>query len=94
MHQFRVKGLVICFIFLATLVLRTAVADEDPMSPMYEMNLSKPKTDLSARLLAGKVLRYGYHSFWEVNKDRGVRGAPAPMMPLCVNLIPYTPCLG
>lgn len=60
--------------------LGSAFADEDPMSPMYEMDLPQPVTDLSARPLAGKFVRYGYHSFWEVNKDRGPQGAPAPMM--------------
>ena len=55
-------------------------ADEDPMSPMYEMERPEPRADLSARPLAGKYIRYGYHSFWEVNKDRGVQGAPAAMV--------------
>ena len=57
-----------------------ALADEDPMSPMYEMDRSEPRVDLSARPLAGKVMRYGYHTFWEVNKDKGVQGAPAAMV--------------
>lgn len=57
-----------------------ATADEDPMSPMYEMNLPEPQANLAARPLAGKFVRYGYHSLWEVNRDRGVRGAPAPML--------------
>ena len=62
-------------LFMCSLALDgdLAFADEDPMSPMYEMERPDPKVDLSARPLAGKVLRYGYHSFWEVNKDRGWR---------------------
>ena len=60
--------------------IQLAVADEDPMSPMYEMERSEPRVDLSARPLAGRVMRYGYHTFWEVNKDRGVQGAPAAMV--------------
>ena len=60
--------------------ISVARADEDPMSPMYAMDRPEPKADLSARPLAGKFVRYGYHSFWEVNKDRGVSGAPAPMV--------------
>ena len=56
------------------------LADEDPMSPMYEMERSTPRADLSARPLAGKVMRYGYHTFWEVNKDKGVQDAPAAMV--------------
>ena len=57
-----------------------AFADEDPMSPMYEISSPEPKVDLSASPLAGKYVRYGYHSFWEVNKDKGARGAPAKMV--------------
>lgn len=68
------------FIFTLVFDAEVALADEDPMSPMYEMERSEPKVDLSARPLAGKVMRYGYHTFWEVNKDRGVQGAPAAMV--------------
>ena len=68
------------FSFFISIAINSALADEDPMSPMYEMDLPKPKSDLSARPLSGKVIRYGLHSFWEVNKDRGVQGAPAPML--------------
>ena len=25
-------------------------------------------------------MRYGYHTFWEVNKDKGVQGAPPAMV--------------
>jgi hypothetical protein len=67
-------------ITLISLFGGSAFADEDPMSPMYGINSQKPEADLSARPLAGKVVRYGYHSFWEVNKDKGVQGAPAPMV--------------
>jgi hypothetical protein len=66
--------------FLLVLSASLAVADEDPMSPMYELERGEAKVDLSARPLAGKVMRYGYHTFWEVNKDRGVQGAPAAMV--------------
>ena len=78
MHPFNstyTKLLLLC-IFVAG----HAFADDDPMWPMYEMTLPEPKTDLSARPLAGKFVRYAYHSFWEVNKNKGVRGAPAEMM--------------
>ena len=68
------------FMFFAALVVSPAFADEDPMSPMYDMERSEPRVDLSARPLAGKVMRYGYHTFWEVNKDRSVQGAPAAMV--------------
>jgi hypothetical protein len=47
---------------------------------MYEMERPAALVDLSARPLAGKVVRYGYHSFWEVNKNRGPQGFPAPMV--------------
>ena len=69
----------ICTLSLA-LDTDRALADEDPMSPMYDMERSEPRVDLSARPLAGKVMRYGYHTFWEVNKDKGVQGAPAAMV--------------
>jgi hypothetical protein len=64
----------------AIFIVGPVIADEDSMSPLYEMNLPAPKTDLSARPLAGKYLRYGYHSFWEVNKNKGPQGAPAAMV--------------
>jgi hypothetical protein len=69
-------------LFMCSLAIddRLAFADEDPMSPMYEMERAEPRVDLSARPLAGKVMRYGYHTFWEVNKDKGVQGAPAAMV--------------
>jgi hypothetical protein len=65
---------------LTALSSGSASADEDPMSPMYETKRPPPQVDLSVRPLAGKLVRYGYHSFWEVNKDRGPQGFPAPMM--------------
>lgn len=80
MKPLKRKYLIKLLMLLVMFAVESAFADEDPMSPMYEMELSNPKADLSARPLAGKVVRYGYHSFWEVNKDKGVRGAPAPMM--------------
>lgn len=67
-------------LLLSLCLICHAHADDDPMSPMYEMDLPEPKADLSATPLAGKFIRYGYHSFWEVNKDRGVRGAPDKMV--------------
>jgi hypothetical protein len=67
-------------LFLSINMAGSALADEDPMSPMYEMDLAEPKANLAARPLAGKFIRYGYHSFWEVNKKKGVRGAPAKMV--------------
>jgi hypothetical protein len=75
--QVYLAGLLACIVMF---VGRFAFADLDPMSPMYELQRSEPKVDLSARPLAGKVMRYGYHTFWEVNKDRGVQGAPAAMV--------------
>ena len=67
-------------LFFSISMAGSAFADEDPMSPMYEMDLAEPKADLAARPLAGKFIRYGYHTFWEVNKKKGVRGAPAKMV--------------
>ena len=47
---------------------------------MYGIERSEPKVDISARPLAGKVMRYGYHTFWEVNKDKGIQGEPVTMV--------------
>lgn len=52
----------------------------DPMTPMYEEDLPPPKSDLSATPLAGKYIRYGYETFWEVNKDKGAHGTPEFMV--------------
>jgi|GEM_PF-2715785 len=80
MQQLKFRNLPKILILLLAFNIGAAVADADPMGPMYEMDLPKPKTDLAAGALTGKIVRYGYHSFWEVNKDKGSRGAPAPMM--------------
>lgn len=74
------KAAVAVFLYYLVCGIGLALADEDPMTPMYDMERSAPRADLSARPLAGKVMRYGYHSFWEVNKDKGVQGAPAAMV--------------
>jgi hypothetical protein len=76
----KLVGKSVLFLTMLGILSPLAYGDEDPMSPMYEMGLPDFKVDLSKNLLAGKFLRYGYHSFWEVNKDRGARGAPAPMV--------------
>jgi hypothetical protein len=76
----RQNYLIAAFLLVPVFGVQLAYADEDPMSPMYAMERPEPKADLSARPLAGKVMRYGYHSFWEVNKDKGVQGAPAAMV--------------
>lgn len=73
------KHMLRVFVLVTLFAIGLTTADEDPMSPMYEMNSPEPKVDLSASPLAGKYVRYGYHSFWEVNKDKGARGAPAKM---------------
>ena len=52
----------------------------DPLTPMYEADLPPPRSDLSTMPLAGKHIRYGYHSIWEVNKDKGVVGPPEKMI--------------
>ena len=44
--------------FFIVFVVCSASADEDPMTPMYDIELSEPRVDLSARPLAGKVIRY------------------------------------
>jgi len=67
-------------LFISISLAGSALADEDPLSPMYQMDLAEPKTNLAATPLAGKFIRYGYHTFWEVNKKKGVRGAPAKMV--------------
>lgn len=75
-------AVVFSLVFALVMPLSTTVrADADPMSPMYELSKDKgpARTDLSTRPLAGKVLRYGYHSFWEVNKDKGPQPTPAAM---------------
>lgn len=80
MISFQFKKLFGVFFLIVLFIANNTFADEDPMSPMYEMNLPEPKVDLSNSPLAGKYVRYGYHSFWEVNKDRGPQGAPAKMV--------------
>jgi hypothetical protein len=79
MWHFNISTYVKALLF-SILVTGYTYADDDPMSPMYELDLAEPKADLSARPLAGKFIRYGYHTFWEVNKKKGVRGAPADMV--------------
>ena len=76
----KTRSVSIVIVLLMLTLSKTVIADEDPMSPMYEMNLPQPKVDLSKSPLAGKYVRYGYHSFWEVNKKRGPQGAPAKMV--------------
>ena len=75
-----IKSIVYSCILLAAVTGARAYADDDPMSPMYELERGEPQADLSARPLAGTYVRYGYHTFWEVNKTRGVQGAPAAML--------------
>ena len=74
------KSVLACFVLSTMLVATSAEADEEPLKPWYSMELPAPRTDLAATPLAGKVIRYGYHTFWEVNKDKGVRGTPAPLV--------------
>ena len=71
-----------CFsvLLFSICAISPAFADEDPLTPLYEMELTEPKVDLSATPLAGKFFRYGYHTFWEVNKKKGVHGTPAPFL--------------
>jgi hypothetical protein len=80
MILFETKYILRTFVLVALCTTGLASADEDPMSPMYEINSPDAEVDLSNSALAGKYVRYGYHSFWEVNKDKGARGAPAKMV--------------
>jgi hypothetical protein len=80
-HTF-LPGTVAVVLFISPLLVfgGLVLADEDPMTPMYGMARGEAQADLSATPLAGKFVRYGYHTFWEVNKDKGVQGAPAAMV--------------
>jgi len=80
MKSFRSNNLSIIFLIFTFLVPSWAMATGDPMSPMYKKGLPEPQADLSATPLAGKFVRYGYHTFWEVNKDKGTKGAPSSML--------------
>ena len=68
---------IVSTVFIALLTALSsapASADEDPMSPMYELKRPPPQVDLSVRPLAGKLVRYGYHSFLGSQQRPGAPG--------------------
>lgn len=79
MKPFKLNTAYRTFLLFVLLASGLVFADEDPISPMYSPDSPEPQADLSARPLAGKVVRYGYHTFWEVNKNKGVQGTPAAL---------------